>query len=192
MQPATTSCECRYARCSGFTLIEMVGVLAVIAILAALLVPKIFAAIDESRYDNTVGSLNGLKAGIMGYFGKESFFPTNDSSFDATLVSKGHMEKKFGCRIGSSSVVRTIYAANSAGGTKFTKLDGVSVIAEGTVVEVELSNVAVADAQELSLRLDGPAMSEEDPLQGDTLGRVVYAAPAAGVVAKLFIYMAHK
>jgi prepilin-type N-terminal cleavage/methylation domain-containing protein len=37
----------------GFTLIEMIGVLAVIAILAALLIPKVFQAITEARI-NTV------------------------------------------------------------------------------------------------------------------------------------------
>src|SRR5215470_16307586 len=39
-------------RSRGFTLIEMIGVLAVIAILAALLVPKIFEAINNARVNN--------------------------------------------------------------------------------------------------------------------------------------------
>ena len=34
----------------AFTLIEMIGVLAVIAILAALLIPKIFNAINSAQY----------------------------------------------------------------------------------------------------------------------------------------------
>jgi prepilin-type N-terminal cleavage/methylation domain-containing protein len=55
---------------SGFTLIEMVGVLAVIAILAALLVPKIFAAINDSRYSSAVSSINSVKAASMSYFAK--------------------------------------------------------------------------------------------------------------------------
>ena len=37
----------------GFTLIEMIGVLALIAILASLLLPKIYEAINGSRISNT-------------------------------------------------------------------------------------------------------------------------------------------
>jgi len=33
----------------GFTLVEMIGVLAVIAVLAGLLVPRVFSAIAQSR-----------------------------------------------------------------------------------------------------------------------------------------------
>src|SRR5213075_2379677 len=57
-------------RAQGFTLIEMIGVLAVIAILASMLVPKIFEAINSARINNTVQSYNAIKTAVMDHYGK--------------------------------------------------------------------------------------------------------------------------
>src|SRR5438046_10179573 len=54
----------------GFTLIEMIGVLAVIAILASMLIPKIFEAINSARINNTVQSYNAIKTGVLDHYGK--------------------------------------------------------------------------------------------------------------------------
>src|ERR1051325_5566884 len=54
----------------GFTLIEMIGVLAVIAILASMLIPKIFEAINSSRINNTVQGYNAIKTAVMDHYGK--------------------------------------------------------------------------------------------------------------------------
>src|SRR5213594_3055568 len=54
----------------AFTLIEMIGVLAVIAILASMLIPKIFEAINSARINNTVQSYNTIKTAVMDHYGK--------------------------------------------------------------------------------------------------------------------------
>src|SRR5882724_9767261 len=54
----------------GFTLIEMIGVLAVIAILASLLIPKIFNAINDARIANTILSVNTMKTACVDHYGK--------------------------------------------------------------------------------------------------------------------------
>src|SRR6266498_5403892 len=54
----------------AFTLIEMIGVLAVIAILAALLIPKIFEAINNARVNNALVSYNTVKTAVMDHYAK--------------------------------------------------------------------------------------------------------------------------
>jgi prepilin-type N-terminal cleavage/methylation domain-containing protein len=54
----------------GFTLIEMIGVLAVIAILASLLVPKVFGAIRDAQINGTALSVATIKTAVVDHYGK--------------------------------------------------------------------------------------------------------------------------
>ncbi len=49
----------------AFTLIEMIGVLAVIAVLAALLIPKIFESINSARLNQAVLSCQTIKTAAL-------------------------------------------------------------------------------------------------------------------------------
>src|SRR5580765_756742 len=72
---------------SGFTLIEMIGVLAVIAILAAVLIPKVFEAINNSRINNAAMTLNTVKTSIADHYAKAGGLVTiltNGVSFTLT------------------------------------------------------------------------------------------------------------
>lgn len=198
---------------TGFTLIEMVGVLAVIAILAAILVPKIFSAIEESRYNNAVASINGVKAATMNYFAKQGGF-TPTATFDNVLITNGDLERPFATRIGTAWAceVKTAATSGVGDGNRFSKLDGTAnVAASGNVVQCKIVGVPVADAYELSMRLDGANMSAvaslgADGVEGgegvnadipavgnlDDEGRVIYAAADANGVTDVYIYIAHK
>lgn len=193
---------------AGFTLIEMVGVLAVIAILAALLVPKIFAAIEESRYTNTIGSINAVKAATMGYFSRNGGF-TASTTFDTVLIGAGELERPFTSRIGTDHACAAVVASGDAtAGLGRYDLDGDETpdITSQTVVQVKLENVNAADALELSRRIDGTNMSavadtggpgtaddKTDLQTPDEKGRCVYAAPD-GTTGKttVYVYLAHK
>jgi prepilin-type N-terminal cleavage/methylation domain-containing protein len=179
---------------SGFTLIEMVGVLAVIAILAALLVPKIFAAIEESRYTNAVGSLNSVKAATMDYFSKHGGF-SQSATFDNVLITAGYLETAFKTRIGTgwSCKVDPYDDAATASGTKFAKLDGNTATASGNVVYCTITGVNMSDAWELSKRLDGTSMSEANATDADAEGRVIYDADGDNDgKTDVLVYIAHK
>ncbi|GJL54780.1 MAG: hypothetical protein NPIRA02_19120 [Nitrospirales bacterium] len=52
----------------GFTLIEMIGVLAVIAILVALLLPKVFEIMAESRANALVAAVRTYETAVVDYY----------------------------------------------------------------------------------------------------------------------------
>ena len=191
----------RHNKRAGFTLIEMVGVLAVIAILAALLVPKIFAAINESRLNNALGSINTCKTAAIQYFTKNGSFPNaNTPDFDGTLLSQGFLDKALEVKLGTSAdctVVLTTSAGATAGGSDDKGRfdldgDGTADVPEGaSVVQVVLNEVKPEDAYELSLRIDGAGMSESDTTKADKKGRVAYDTPQNGKTT-VYVYLAHK
>ncbi len=124
----------------AFTLIEMIGVLAVIAILASMLIPKIFEAINNSKINNAAVSYSGATP------------TTTDSAYD--LDGTG---------------------GNDASG--------------GVVVEAVITGVTENDARDLSLRLDGDALSTAATGADDLLGRVKYAL---GSPTTVYIYVTHR
>ena len=60
---------------SGFTLMEMIGVMAVIAILASIATPKIFAAIDDAKVSAYVQEANNLKLATAQYYKDTGTWP---------------------------------------------------------------------------------------------------------------------
>src|SRR5215470_4071244 len=95
---------------AAFTLIEMIGVLAVIAILASLLIPKILNAINDSKINNAVLSYNTMKTAVMEHYGKYGKFQgaggaalTSGTVFDAVLLQDGLIDKPFASRIAADN-----------------------------------------------------------------------------------------
>ncbi len=106
---------CRQRR-QAFTLVEMIGVLAIIAILASLLIPRVFQAIGDSKISNTATTCNSVKAAVSEYYGRYGLIggPRGASlifsggvaeDWDlSTLVVEGVSEKPFAVRIGNGFV----------------------------------------------------------------------------------------
>ncbi len=164
----------------AFTLIEMIGVLAVIAILAALLIPKIFEAINNARISNALVSYNTVKTACMDHYAKYGGInsTTNGATltvpinnYDNLLLSESFLDKPFLVKVGTNSFIRVV-AAN----TSPYDLDGDGVMdtANGTyVVEAIIQGVPAGDAKDINDRLDGAtgAFLWANP---DTTGRVRY------------------
>jgi prepilin-type N-terminal cleavage/methylation domain-containing protein len=181
----------------GFTLLEMVGVLAICAILAALLAPRVFASIDQARVGHAVVSYNSLKSAATSYFTRYSHFGgTNGTAvtlpmtnWDArVLFPEGLVDRPFHPRIGVAASVQLVAAASSS-----YDLDGngaSDTTQGGTLVECKLSNVNLSEAFELSRALDGPGLTSASPDDLiDTKGRVKYNFTAEfGVV---YLYVTH-
>jgi prepilin-type N-terminal cleavage/methylation domain-containing protein len=196
----------------GFTLIEMIGVLAVIAILASMLIPKIFEAINNSRINNAALSYNTVKTALGDHYSKYGAITATvggvavplGGNYDQVLVTEGFLDKPWAVRIGDNAVGTDIVltAAEAAGNTppdginSAYNLDNAVPLNDafpaGAVVEAVITGVLIADARELSLRLDGAALSSPDatPLDPDLVGRVKYAV--AGATTTVRMYIAHR
>src|SRR2546426_1823073 len=106
----------------GFTLLEMIGVLAVIAILAAVLIPKVFEAINNSRINNASMTCGTVKTAIADHYAKygglnvdgsttpaATIFTFPNDTYDQILLKEQFLDKLFSVKIGVglSSVTNT-------------------------------------------------------------------------------------
>lgn len=113
----------------GFTLVEMIGVLAIIAILASLLIPRVFQAIGDSKISNAASTCNSIKAAVNEYYGKYgliagpkgaalTFSSGISEDWDlSTLVAEGVAEKPFSVKIGNG------FIGSTANGSRLRVID---------------------------------------------------------------------
>lgn len=199
--------DSKQAKRLGFTLIEMIGVLAIIAVLAGLLLPRIFEAINEARINSAALGYNTAKSASMGYFGKYGRFGdgsgvayTNDLSagqdWGTVLLQTGFLDKPFSTRIGTTSEIQIISTASGAvdGSNSAYNFDDSGTANQATggavVIQVKLEDVALSDARALSLRVDGETLSEPAG-DSDLVGKVKYDF-SGSPTGDVFMYIAHK
>lgn len=108
-------------RRTGFSLVEMIGVLAIIAILAVVIVPKVFSTIASSRVTAAVASINTMKTAVTDFAGKFGTIPVtnNNSRIDDLLFTAGITEGRFVVKVGTQPVnppiAGAVWARNAAG-----------------------------------------------------------------------------
>jgi prepilin-type N-terminal cleavage/methylation domain-containing protein len=189
----------------AFTLIEMIGVLAVIAILAALLIPKIFEAINNARINNAAVSYNTVKTAVMDHYGKHGSLLSSNGvpitvpqlNYDQILLSEAFLDKRFIVKIGDTNTHVEVVAAELLGADVLAAnsaydLDGSGITPNdapgGVVVQAVITGVTENDAKDLNDRLDGTTLGE--PVgTSDLKGRVKYATGASTTV---YIYVTHR
>jgi prepilin-type N-terminal cleavage/methylation domain-containing protein len=183
----------------AFTLIEMIGVLAVIAILAALLIPKIFEAINNARVNNALVSYNTIKAATADHYAKYGgiilssngvALGSTTNNYDLQLLYEGFIDKPFITKIGTTSWVQVASASVSQYDLDG---DGTYETTNGTyVVEAIIQGVPYNDAKDVNDRLDSATAPFTFPAVGtaDTKGRVKYDSAVAG--GQLNIYVTHR
>ena len=116
----------------GFTLIEMIGVLAIIGILASVVAPKVIEAIRDAKVTSTLANLNTVKSAAINYYARyNAYVPdgtkaavvagttggwtrtygqvvtctTDNTTFGDILMSEGLLEK-IGSSLGSNGAVQ--------------------------------------------------------------------------------------
>ncbi|MFT4549612.1 MAG: prepilin-type N-terminal cleavage/methylation domain-containing protein [Pseudoalteromonas tetraodonis] len=168
----------------GFTLVEMIGVLAVIAILTAMLIPKVFETINSSRISSASSAVNTIKTSVASHYSKHGAFAdstgtvltpdtivasTDAANFDTTvLLPDGMLEKRFSVKIGDQKEtnlvrVRLIEAAEDSGAltpiSPSYDMDGVAGDVDtndgALVCECVITGVSAADARGIKQEIDG-------------------------------------
>lgn len=102
---------------AGFSLVEMIGVLAIVAILASLLVPRVFNAINRAKINSSVLTVNTIKSSVIEAYSETGSFTdagggaldptdlTNVNPFDdKVLLVRQLIGKPFNVKIGVETV----------------------------------------------------------------------------------------
>ncbi len=114
----------------GFTLIELMIVVAIIGILAAIAVPKFADLIQKSKESSAKGSLGGIRSAITIYYSDtEGYFPANNADLIAALTTSaryinagprltvpGNKQNSFNGHTGVDFTVANIVAVAGDGG----------------------------------------------------------------------------
>jgi prepilin-type N-terminal cleavage/methylation domain-containing protein len=195
----------------GFTLIEMIGVLAVIAILAAVLIPKVFQAINDARVNNTAMSYNTVKSSITEHYAKYGSLTSTNGvtatlpvrNFDQILVQEGFLDKLFDVKISAPSTTLTnhveIVTSVAATPGPLAAADGAYALAGNiavndavgsALVQAVIPGVTMNDAKDLNDRIDGPTLGAALG-SADLLGRVKFDSPTGGTTT-VYIYLTHR
>ncbi len=146
------------ARHSGFSLVEMIGVLAIIAILAVVIVPKVFSTIASSRVTSAVGSTTSMKTAVTDFAGKYGTLPLTvaASRIDDLLVTAGLLDTRYLVKIGTQPGAAALAGAtwSNATGT-WVATGGVSQATQSRIICLTSVPAAVPGAAGTNYMLDG-------------------------------------
>jgi len=149
----------RIRREQAFTLVEMIGLLAILAILASLLIPRVFQAIGDSKISNSASTCNSIKAAVNEYYGRYGLIagpqgaalpmsgtPATAEDWDlTTLVAEGFAEKPFAVRIGNGLL------GSVAGGSRLRVVD----------ISANTTNTLPSDLTKGAYNLDGASTTND-------------------------------
>ena len=104
----------------GFTLIELVIVILILGIMAAIAIPKFFNVSEDAKYSAVQGAIGGVRSAIANYYAKEAartgtgVYPTLAQLTDGTTV----MDTDIPTNPYTSPLINTVESTTSAKGTQ--------------------------------------------------------------------------
>ena len=172
-------------RSKGFTLIEIIGVMAVIAILASMAAPRIFDAIEDSKVTALVQQANSLKATVADYYSDTGVWPRhipthNNENLHQLMVNKNrsgnpingwdgpYMDQELNNPIVSDGYQEVMVSSNAAFACD---LDGDGT-QDGQFIIYRIDNVIDSIAQKVSQALDKDGSITSGDGSWKTAGRV--------------------
>lgn len=191
----------------------MIGVLAIISIIAGLLVPRVLAVISQSNAEAAAVSVASVRSAALTYFTKYNVFgDTNGGPFvvgtgvatnwaQEVLVPEGLLDSMPRPAVGTAlsfQLIPVLSSATAVNGTNAAfDLDGTAyqpneVSTGATVLVAYFYGVPLDEARSLNQAIDSnrPGLGEDAPGH-DLAGRVKYDF-AGGAVGTVCIYLAHK
>jgi len=164
---------------AGFSLIEMIGVLAIIAILVAVVLPKVFSTIASSRVTHAAGSITTIRTAITDFAGKYGTIPTTSASsrIDDLLFTAGLLDSRFVLKIGTLPSDPPIAGAiwSNSGGT-WTASGGSSQTSQSRIVSQISNTTTPSTANGSNFHLDG---STDLPAGARVVAAVIQGCTAA-------------
>jgi general secretion pathway protein G len=76
----------RYVRTRGFTLLEIMVVVIIIGLLAAVIVPTVMNRVDDAKVTKTKEDIRSLETALTMYYMDNSKYPTNDQGLGALVT----------------------------------------------------------------------------------------------------------
>jgi prepilin-type N-terminal cleavage/methylation domain-containing protein len=205
----------------GFTLIEIIGVIALVALLAAILAPRVTGVVARGKVSSTAEGIASLKTATADYIAKNSSLPlrggtgsTNSAvatgRFDADLVAGGFTEKLFSCGVGTQTFdesaltgrihVRSQTASTSTsitaptatvGGTGFD-LDRDSSTADFSTGQIVVSTFIPGVSIGDAIALNKQIDGDVNSGTGsDSVGRCLYSSADADNKVTVYVYVSH-
>lgn len=205
-------------RCA-FSAIEMIGLLALLAIVVSLLVPQVFKArssagaaaqaVNQAHVEDVAAGLAAIKTAVTAHYAQFGSLASSKGvplkvsgsyeHYDLVLLAEGLLDRPFTAAMGTKASIRLVdvsgfsatTAVDAANGAFDLDGDGKNdVVGAAYVVEIVISGITPDEAKAVNARLDGPTLGA-DSSGNDLLGRVTCRQPTPASPRELHIYITH-